>query len=150
LFTVTFKNRAIFLGFAVKVLLQAHIFAAFSGVLQNVLKQTCARPGFFLRTSRRDRRFGRTHRLGASGRKHAAMRFAGYDARRRALCAPGRLADAPRRVRPRRCLVCVARLRVARFCADRAVLRFAILAICFSLSLVSGCQRFFLPEANRQ
>ena len=80
----------------------------------------------------------------ASGRKHAAMRFAGYDARRRALRAPVRLADAPRRVPPRRWL-----LRVARFCGDLAVLRFAILAIAF-LSLVSRSQWFFLPVTNRQ
>jgi hypothetical protein len=82
------------------------------------------------------------------------MRFAGYDARRRALRAPGRLADAPRRVPPRRWLLCVARLCVARFCVarfcgDLAVLRFAILAIAF-LSLVSRSQWFFLPVTNRQ
>ena len=80
--------------------------------------------------------------MGASGRKHAAMRFAAYDVLRRALRAPGRLADAPRRVRPRRWLLRVARLCVARFCGDFAVLRFAILAIAF-LSLVSRSQRFF-------
>jgi hypothetical protein len=72
------------------------------------------------------------------------MRCSGYDVLRRALRAPGRLADALRRVRPRRWL-----LRVARFCGDLAVLRFAILAIAF-LSLVSRSQWFFLPIANRQ
>jgi hypothetical protein len=77
------------------------------------------------------------------------MRFAAYDVLRRALRALGRLADAPRRVRPRGWLLRVARLCVARFCGDLAVLRFAILAIAF-LSLVSRSQRFFLPIANRQ
>jgi hypothetical protein len=52
LFTVTFKNRAIFLGFGVKVLLQAHIFAAFTRRFAKGLIETCARLDFFLRASR--------------------------------------------------------------------------------------------------
>jgi hypothetical protein len=52
LFTVTFKNRAIFLGFDVKVLLQAHIFAAFSeGFVKRLDRKMRAAGYFFIRAS---------------------------------------------------------------------------------------------------
>jgi hypothetical protein len=86
LFIVTFENREIILSFAIKVLLQAHIFAAFSGVLQHVVMVECARQVFLFAHRGGRRRFGRTHPLGASGRKHAPIPLISYDALRRAPC----------------------------------------------------------------
>jgi hypothetical protein len=110
------------------------------------------RPSFLFAHCNERRRFGRTH---PSGCLRPQICAAPIDQLRRAalrvLRALGRLADTPRRVRPRRWFLriarfCVARFCVARFCVDLAALRFAILAMA-SLSLsFPDASGFFCPK----
>jgi hypothetical protein len=137
------------LSFAVKVLLQAHIFATFSGILRHIDRGMHAAEFFYSRIAMSaDVSAGRTRR-GASGRKYAPLRLISDDAPPCASCVRWDAWPTRRGAFGRADGSCASRVSASR--ASASTLQPCVLQFwpwLFSLSLVSGCQRFFSARSE--